>query len=154
MRRLMTILSVTWLVGVLAATLVLSGPAGAAGDVTVEAGASGVNVRQGPGDGYPLIGVLQARAKATALAYDPVSGWLQIPFDRAPGGKGWIRGDGRSVTVAGALSNLPRAVDSPTPAPPSSASETAPGVGESWPSKRPPAVTSTSSTPMGRDYAS
>lgn len=117
MRHLVDSCAVRWLVAALTAFVVLSSPLSAAGEVTVEVGPAAVDVRQGPGVDYALIGTLPARAMATALSIDPASGWLAIPFDRAAGGKGWITGDAQFITVSGPLANLPQAGISPTPAP-------------------------------------
>ncbi|MDO9301183.1 MAG: SH3 domain-containing protein, partial [Anaerolineales bacterium] len=49
-----------------------------------------VNVRNGPGTGYELLGVLNSNDVVFITGKDPGGAWIQIEFASAPDGKGWV----------------------------------------------------------------
>ena len=50
-----------------------------------------INVRTGPGSfDYPIVGSLQPGETATAIGRSPAGEWIQIIYETAPTGKGWI----------------------------------------------------------------
>jgi uncharacterized protein YraI len=49
-----------------------------------------VNVRNGPGTGYDLLGVLNSSDVVFIIGKDPIGEWIQIEFASAPDGKGWV----------------------------------------------------------------
>ncbi len=88
--------------------------------VTALVVARGLNVRSGPDTAYPGLGHLRKGDEAEVIGFHPDSGWLQIVFEEAPLGRGWISGKAAYVTVTGSLDALP-VVEvppwQPTPAP-------------------------------------
>ncbi len=73
-------------------------------EVTVEA-IDWLNVRYGPGLGYPRIGTINKGTRYRALRRDPQSLWLEIAFPEFAGGRGWVYR--AAVTVSGDLDHLP-----------------------------------------------
>jgi hypothetical protein len=67
----------------------------------------GLNVRGGPDMTYPRLGYLGRGDVAEVVGFHPDSGWLQIIFEEAPEGKGWISGKQDYVTIVGALDAVP-----------------------------------------------
>jgi uncharacterized protein YraI len=49
-----------------------------------------VNVRNGPGTEYELLGVLNSNDVVFITGKDPSGKWIQIEFASAPDGKGWV----------------------------------------------------------------
>ena len=49
-----------------------------------------VNVRNGPGIEYELLGVLNSNDVVFITGKDPSGAWIQIEFANAPDGKGWV----------------------------------------------------------------
>jgi uncharacterized protein YraI len=49
-----------------------------------------INVRNGPGTGYELLGVLNSKDAVFITGRDASSAWIQIEFAGAPDGKGWV----------------------------------------------------------------
>jgi len=77
-----------------------------------------INVRTGPGSiAYPIVGTLLQGQTAPALGRSPGGDWIQIQFDSAPTGKGWVY----SPLVAVSSGSLRIVEPPPTPAPPATA---------------------------------
>jgi hypothetical protein len=58
---------------------------------SVTAKNEGANVRTGPGSfDYPIIGSLQPGETAPAIGRSPAGEWIQIIFEAAPLGNGWV----------------------------------------------------------------
>ena len=82
-----------------------------------------VNVRNGPGMGFELLGVLNSSDVVFITGKDPSGAWIQIEFANAPDGKGWVTaellqmGNTESVPiVAGAADETATPTDAtPTP---------------------------------------
>ncbi|MCB0167461.1 MAG: SH3 domain-containing protein, partial [Anaerolineae bacterium] len=51
---------------------------------------TGLNVRQGPGTNYPIIGRLTQNDSAVITGRNEFSGWWQIEFDSDAGNRGWV----------------------------------------------------------------
>ena len=66
---------------------------------------------------YPSLGYLKRGDEAEVVGFHPDSGWLQIIFEEAPEGKGWISGKGDYVTIVGSLEAVPVVEASPRPTP-------------------------------------
>ncbi len=64
-------------------TATMTATQGVAGQVRTDS----VNLRQGPGTGYPVLGTLYPGDGFTALATDPTHGWLLV---QAAGQQGWL----------------------------------------------------------------
>lgn len=99
-------------------------------DVYVPAGQSvltttvDLNVRQGPGVEYPVLGYLPAGRSAAVTGVNADRSWLQIVFATAPGGRGWVS---RRYVVVGDLTGVPQVsvpVALPTPLPTPTATPT------------------------------
>ncbi len=78
---------------------------GAAGLGAVVASGSALNVRSGPGTGYPVIGSLQPGATVTALARNDAADWIQLERSDLPGKSGWA--SARYLTLEGSAQDLP-----------------------------------------------
>ncbi|MCJ7432464.1 MAG: hypothetical protein MUO77_03155 [Anaerolineales bacterium] len=78
-----------------------------------------INVRMGPGSiAYPtIVGTLLQGQTAPALGKSPGGDWIQIQFDSAPNGKGWVY----SPLVAVSPGALRIVEPPPTPLPPATA---------------------------------
>ncbi len=63
-----------------------------------------VNVRNGPGTTYELLGVLNPNDVVFITGRDPGSQWIQVEFAGAPDGKGWVTAE---FLQAGSLENVP-----------------------------------------------
>lgn len=77
--------------------------------------ASGLNVRNGPDVAYPILGHLGRGDVAEVVGFHPDSGWLQITFEEAPEGKGWVSGKKDYVTIIGSLDEVPVVEAPPLP---------------------------------------
>jgi len=64
-----------------------------------------LNVRSGPGIGYPILGALRAGQSAEVSGISADGNWLQIAYARVPQGSGWVAR--RYVLVSGDLSVVP-----------------------------------------------
>lgn len=101
--------------------LFLPGQAGAYQDASTPVGVyvtvtytDPINVRSGPSTvNYPVIGQLPSGAVVQALGVSVAREWVQIAFDGAPNGKGWVYAS--FVTVSGG--ELPVVEAPPTPTP-------------------------------------
>jgi len=71
-----------------------------------------INVRTGPGTGFPNVGILTTNQRAPALGKSPGGDWIQIVYPGVPDGVGWIYS--YLVTVYG---SLPVVELPPTPTP-------------------------------------
>jgi hypothetical protein len=49
-----------------------------------------INVRNGPGTEYELLGVLNSNDVVFITGKDPSGAWIQIEFAKGPDGKGWV----------------------------------------------------------------
>jgi hypothetical protein len=86
--------------------------------ITVITNEPQINVRLGPSSiAYPIVGILLQGATAPALGRSPGGDWIQVQFDSAPGGKGWVY----SPLVAVSPGSLRIVEPPPTPAPPATA---------------------------------
>ena len=86
--------------------------------ITVITNEPQINVRTGPGSiAYPIAGTLLQGQTAPALGRSPGGDWIQIQFDSAPNGKGWVY----SPLVAVSPGSLRIVEPPPTPAPPATA---------------------------------
>jgi Tol biopolymer transport system component/uncharacterized protein YraI len=96
---------------------------GAGGLQAVVASGTALNVRSGPGTGYPVIGSLQPGATVMALARNDAADWIQFERSDLPGKSGWasaryldLNGNAKDLPVAARIAAAPVA-----PAPKSSA---------------------------------
>jgi uncharacterized protein YgiM (DUF1202 family) len=89
-------------------TVVLEGHAAETVQATVTATA--INVRQGPGTNYSVIGAAHAGDSLTVTGQNSAAGWYQVQL--ADGRSGWVSGS--LVTVAGAGQSIPE-VAAPAP---------------------------------------
>lgn len=64
-----------------------------------------LNVRQGPGVEYPVLGYLPAGQWAVVTGINTDGSWLQIVFAAAPGGRGWVS---RRYVMVGDLTGVPQ----------------------------------------------
>jgi TolB protein len=85
-------------------------PATAQAEVLV----SSLNVRQGPGVDYPIIGVALAGDKFEVVGVNASGNWVQVVT--ADGDPGWISGQSAYTRVTGLLSEAPVVPASPPPA--------------------------------------
>ena len=77
-----------------------------------------INVRAGPNAiVYPIVGIILRGGTAPALGRSPGGDWIQIQFDAAPNGKGWVY----STYVAVSPGFLRIVEPPPTPTPPATA---------------------------------
>jgi uncharacterized protein YraI len=74
----------------------------------------GLNVRSGPGTGYPVIGTLPAGQAARITGQNADGTWWQIVFPPDSGGRGWVS----SSTQYGTAYNVESVPIVETPAPP------------------------------------
>lgn len=78
----------------------------------------GLNVRSGPGTGYPVIGRLVEGQTAPITGRNPQGTWWQISYSSDPGQRGWISGSAQFSTATNAEGVLiVEAPPLPTPAP-------------------------------------
>jgi uncharacterized protein YgiM (DUF1202 family) len=82
-------------------TVVLEGHA--AGGTVATVTATAINVRQGPGTTYPVIGVAYAGDSLSVTGQNAASGWYQVQL--AGGRSGWVSGS--LVTVTGDTQSIP-----------------------------------------------
>ncbi len=82
-------------------------------DVTATVNNETLNVRAGPGTGYPIIGVLHQGDTVPVIGRNVTGSWLQIEYD---GGPGWVAT--YLVTVTGDMEALPVMTPPPTEAAP------------------------------------
>jgi dipeptidyl aminopeptidase/acylaminoacyl peptidase len=75
--------------------------------------APSLNVRSGPGTGYPVIAGLRQGDEATIVGRHSASGWWQVKLDS--GATGWVSGSPPLVRVSGDTTAVPEA---PAPAMP------------------------------------
>jgi uncharacterized protein YraI len=76
---------------------------------TVASGTTRLNVRSGPGTGYPVISTVEPGAALTVSARNAAGDWLQVQESALPGGTGWVsagyltlQGDVGTLLVAAA----------------------------------------------------
>ena len=81
-------------------------PAGAATSLpaTVASGTR-LNVRSGPGTGYPVISTVAPGAALTAAARNAAGDWIRVQQAALPGGSGWV--SARYLTLEGSAQDLP-----------------------------------------------
>jgi dipeptidyl aminopeptidase/acylaminoacyl peptidase len=77
--------------------------------------ASSLNVRQGPGVGYPISGVAFAGDKFDVVGASASGNWVQVVT--TDGDPGWISGQSAYTRITGLLSDVPVVQASPPPAP-------------------------------------
>lgn len=77
---------------------------------------SSVEVRNGPGDEYDLIGFLPEGAEAVITSRDQLTEWWQIQTTLSGDRVGWIKADADLINVAD-TNNVPIALAPPTPTP-------------------------------------
>lgn len=70
-------------------------------------------MRSGPGENYPVVGILVAGQKVPALAQSAGGDWIQIVYIGIPGSRGWVHKNLINIT-GGALSVI---TPPPTPVP-------------------------------------
>jgi len=58
--------------------------------VTVNSDQDQINVRSGPGTGYPQVGVLVAGQQVPAIGRSPGGDWIQIVYPGVPEGVAWV----------------------------------------------------------------
>ncbi len=86
-------------------------PAKAWAEVTVR----GLRVRTGPGIEYPPLGALKQGDTVDIVGREAASGWLQIVYDQAADGVGWISGKEPYVEIKGSLEDVPNVEAAPPP---------------------------------------
>jgi Tol biopolymer transport system component/uncharacterized protein YraI len=116
--RLARIAHFVLLVVLLSYSVLPASPVSAQSTVWAEAKVAAINVRQGPGGAYPVIGSLAAGTRADVTGVEPAGGWLRIAFAAGANHQGWITGSTDYVTVHGALSDVAQVADAPTPVAP------------------------------------
>lgn len=86
-----------------------------------------LNIRSGPGTGYPILGLLRANQSAEITGVSPDGRWWQINFSGTNDGRGWVAGqyvtaaNTTNVPVVQSFPSLPTATPQPTaPRPPAS----------------------------------
>jgi uncharacterized protein YraI len=90
---------------------VTSSPFGAM--VTVNSDQDQINVRAGPSQDYPIVGVLEQGEKVPALGRSVGGDWVEIAYPVVDGGVAWVYS--YLVTISGG--ELPVIVPPPTPTP-------------------------------------
>jgi uncharacterized protein YraI len=87
-------------------------PAGAASLPATVASGARLNVRSGPGTGYPVISTVAPGAALTAGARNAAGDWIRVQQAALPGGSGWVsasflemKGDAGALPVATAPAN-------------------------------------------------
>jgi serine/threonine-protein kinase len=83
-----------------------------------------MEVRNGPGDNYDLLGYLPAGARAELISRDKADQWWQIKTSLGPTGAGWIKS--AETVLASHTDSLPIALSPPTPTPPPTATSPPP----------------------------
>jgi uncharacterized protein YraI len=78
---------------------VTSSPGGAY--IQVNGDQDQINVRTGPGTGYPTVGILTTNQRVPAIGRSPGGDWVEIIYPGVPDGVGWIYS--YLVTVYGSL---------------------------------------------------
>jgi dipeptidyl aminopeptidase/acylaminoacyl peptidase len=73
-----------------------------------------LNVRGGPGTGYPAISTLRQGAQAPIVGRHSASGWWQVKLDS--GVTGWVSGSPALVRVSGDTAGVPEVAAPPLPA--------------------------------------
>jgi TolB protein len=68
-------------------------PTGLTLPATVSTGTARLNVRSGPGTGYPVLGTAAPDAALAVAARNAAGDWLQIQRADLPGGSGWVNAD-------------------------------------------------------------
>jgi hypothetical protein len=100
----------TWQIPTVSIPTVTSSPGGATVVVTLDQ--DQINVRSGPNTNYPLVGVLIAGQRVSALGRTVGGDWIQIAYPGVPGGVAWVYSP--LVVVEG---SLPIVEPPPTPTP-------------------------------------
>jgi PKD repeat protein len=95
------------------ATPTLAPPVAGVSQLTVNANA--LNVRQGPGTNYPVLGVLLNSQKAEITGRNADATWWQIKFPGTPDGVGWVSA---AFATAENIANVPIVNAPPAPQPP------------------------------------
>ncbi len=72
-----------------AAETAAASAAAASATAVVSTGAQRLNVRSGPGTGYPVVGSLASGSQVTATARNASGDWLRIADANLPAGAGW-----------------------------------------------------------------
>lgn len=116
------------LVALVTSAAALPMTAGAQATVYAEIGVSSLNIRQGPGTAYPVIGSMKMGERADVTAVDRATGWLEIAYGAGRNGKGWITGSSDYVVVHGALGDVTDAAGKLDAAPVTAGAD-APAVG-------------------------
>ena len=80
-------------------------PAGAATLPATVASGTRLNVRSGPGTGYPVISTVAPGAALTAAARNAAGDWIRVQQAALPGGSGWV--SARYLTLEGSAQDLP-----------------------------------------------
>ncbi len=102
-----------------AATVVAS-PTTAAATATPNTGvpavtaATDLNIRSGPGDDYPILGLLSTGQSAKVTGVNAVGGWWQIEYSGATTGRGWVSA---KYTIVQNTANVPVVAAPPLPTP-------------------------------------
>jgi Tol biopolymer transport system component len=76
----------------------------------VQSGAERLNVRTGPGTGYPVVATVAAGTALTAAARNAAADWLQVEGAALPGGSGWV--SAAYLTLQGTAADLPVVIPS------------------------------------------
>jgi serine/threonine protein kinase len=84
-----------------------------------------IEVRSGPGDDYPLLGLLPPNASVEITSRDQSGDWWQIETSLGTDNQGWIRAD-EEAAIASNIDTLPIAVAPPTSTPPPTETATVP----------------------------
>lgn len=111
--------ALSMLAAIVMLALVLAGAATAeAVETTDDPGvtvlAPALNVRSGPGTGYPVIAGLRQEDQAAIVGRHGASGWWQVKT--ASGVTGWVSGSPSLVRVSGDTVNVPEVAAPPMPA--------------------------------------
>jgi len=80
--------------------------------VTIGTETDQINVRSGPGQSYPLVGILIAGQQVPGLGRSPGGDWIQIVYSGVPGGVAWVYSP-----LVSFVGNLPIVEPPPTPTP-------------------------------------
>lgn len=80
--------------------------------VTVGTESDQINVRSGPSQSYPLVGILIAGQQVPGLGRSPGGDWIQIAYAGVPGGVAWVYSP-----LVSFVGNLPIVEPPPTPTP-------------------------------------
>ena len=76
-------------------------PAGATSLPATVASGTRLNVRSGPGTGYPVISTVAPGAALTAAARNAAGDWIRVQQAALPGGSGWV--SARYLTLEGSV---------------------------------------------------